>query len=168
MSKNHVKSRTISFINQYLNSKENIVKDIFLLDNYNDYPKFYQYYTRYPPINFKYEAELIANGLSFDKKTSYIKAFMETVERWYLFNQKDDELIYDSYFNLKKKGNLVQKPNKFCCFSQKQLQQKKMQDFRFDEYSYFYWIKVKKMNSQNDFLLPAQLFFLAFDKKNSE
>ena len=105
MSKNHVKSRTISFINQYLNSKENIVKDIFLLDNYNDYPKFYQYYTRYPPINFKYEAELIANGLSFDKKTSYIKAFMETVERWYLFNQKDDELIYDSYFNLKTKSH---------------------------------------------------------------
>lgn len=161
-------ARTLKYISVYLNSPENVITNIFRIDYYNDYPFFYQYATEYLPRNGRYESDLLANGISKDKNVAFIKAVMETIERWYLSNYKESEFIFDSYKNLKNKFIDALNPNLLRVVSQRQLLLKNYSKFKFSDNSRFYWTKVHSIVSKKQVNIPAQLAHFMHNKRHNE
>lgn len=151
--------KTLKAILAYLESSENVITNILRSDLYNDYPFFFQFMTDYLPRNGYSEADLIANGISLNKNEAFIKAVMETIERWYLSNYSEDDLIIDSYHNVRKKNENTLNPQLFSLIANKQLLLKSYAKFCFSRKSFFYWTSVEKLFSKEKFFIPAQLIY---------
>ncbi len=162
------KKQTLRYIFKYLKSPQNVITNIYRIDSYNDYPSFFQYATDYLPLRGKYEADLIPNGISFDKDTAFIKTVMETIERWYLSYYSAKDLVFNSYNNLKKKSPETLSPKLFAVINDKQLSSRKYAKFRFSEDTNLYWTKVRKLGGTKEVYAPAQLVFFMYDNKNEE
>lgn len=158
--------KSLRSIEAYIRSPESVVTNVYQSDEYNDYPFFYHFVTEYLPRKGWVEDDLLANGLSFSKQEAFIKAVMETVERWNLSNFEDADLIYGCYFNLRRKGNILN-PEIFRSVSDSQLKKERYKDFVFDQKSEFYWTTVCDLEGK-EFLIPAQMIHFMHNKIKSE
>jgi len=164
-------NKKTKIILNYLLSKDNIIKGIYPIDFYNDYPQFYQYATTYSIFNDSEEDnKLIANAISENKEEALIKTVMETLERFYLtISPPHKELIKDNFLNLKEK--LKQKSNKIkilnpeIFFNIIKKQNNKNNKFCFNQKTNFYWVKAINFLTNSKILIPAQLFYLTFSKE---
>ncbi len=145
----HLKEK-IKLLNKYLSSKKNIIKGIYQIDFYNDYPFFYQFATTYNLFNDKGEPknELIANAISENKNEAIIKTIMETLERFFL-TKPEKNLIIGSFSNFKNKHRFID-PNLFFHFPNKQNFTK----------TPIHWVKVEEINTKKYFFIPAQLVYI--------
>ena len=166
MSKKSELAKSLELIQGYINSSGSVVTNVYQSDEYNDYPFFYHFVTEYLPRRGWVEADLLANGLSFNRDEAFIKAVMETVERWNLSNFEDRDLEYDSYFNLRQRSKVLN-PEDFRAVSESQLRNKRYKDFVFDDKSKFYWTKVNNLKGE-EFLIPAQLIHFMYNMVKSE
>lgn len=155
-------------IEVYLDSSVSIITNIYQAECYNDYPLFYQYVTDYTPRQGRYNADLLANGISLNKKEAVVKAVMETIERWYLSDYSEKELLFDSFDNIKKKVKYPIDPKIFLLTSGKQLLQKQYKQFRWDESTPFYWTKVNSLHDKSESFIPAQLIHFMYKKSYTE
>jgi len=65
---------------QYLKSENSAITRLIKIDNYNDYPPFYQY-TAICQSNQEMDFELNVNGLSLNEEEAKTKAIFEAIER---------------------------------------------------------------------------------------
>lgn len=97
----------------YLKFEEKIVSRLVKVENYNDYPPFFQYTTAHrvdSHVNF----DLNANGLSFNEDEAKAKAVMETIERWVLFHSQESSPTYKcNNWDLSKGELIIPKRNIF-------------------------------------------------------
>jgi ribosomal protein S12 methylthiotransferase accessory factor len=160
-------NKEVKIILNYLQSKNNIIKGIYPIDFYNDYPQFYQYATTYSIFNeSEADNKLVANAISENKKEALIKTIMETLERFYLtISPTDKELIKDNFLNLKEK--LKEKSNKIKILNPENFFHiiVKNNKFRFNQKTNFHWVKAIDLLTNNKVLIPAQLFYFTFSKE---
>jgi ribosomal protein S12 methylthiotransferase accessory factor len=168
MNKNSLSNKTYNFVLKYLNSSESLITDVFPLDCYNDYPKYFQYITKYKSPFKKEQIDLCANGLSFNRKTAFIKAVLETLERWHLVYSDPSKFIKASYRNLVKKGIKVINPKSLINISHEQYKSKKYKDFVFNENSIFFWTKLQELNKESYYYVPAQMIYYISGSKYKE
>lgn len=145
-------SKTKKIIKEFLKSESNFIKKIVRIDNFNDYPKFYQY-----TIISEDESasNLNINALSHSKNQAYIKCFFEGIERYILINFNNKNFVIDTYKNLKLKHKVID-PNSFYHLPVSK-------DFRNLQLK---WLKAKNLITDEEALIPAQLIY--FPKNHNE
>lgn len=143
--------KKLNLIKKYLNSPLSVIKGIYPIDFYNDYPFFYQYATTYNLFNENGEPknDLIANAISKNKNEAIIKTIMETLERYYL-TIPEKNLIQGYFLDFKDKLTFIN-PNLFFHFYENNINLSK---------NIFFWTKVKEINSPKNFYIPAQLIYI--------
>lgn len=166
MNRKNELAETFRLVQGYLRSSESVVTNVYQSDEYNDYPSFYHFVTKYIPRRGWVEDDLLANGLSFNKEEAFIKAVMETIERCNLSNFEERDLKHGSYFDLRTKANVIN-PELFRAVSDSQVKNKKYKDFVFNEKSGFYWTKVNNLKGEG-LLIPAQMIHFLHNRVKNE
>jgi thiazole/oxazole-forming peptide maturase SagD family component len=145
-------------------TSNNFLKDLYSYDSlFYDEPKFYAYAAI---LNDKLNV-LIKSGYSSNTKNisssgvSYssrafalMKCISEIIERASLFSYTNSQVIYGSYNQFKKKGNILN-PSIYRHF-------KHIQDLAFG------WIKGTNLYNNTDCYIPAQLVFLNYSLIQNE
>lgn len=127
---------------------------------YNDEPKLFSYF-----INFKDKFEnedtdnAVANGVSFNKQKALLKVLGETVERYCLGLNNNNEFIFSSYNELVAKKRSVVDPCKF------QINNKNSIDIKNQK---FHWVKGKKLENKEIIYIPSQLVYVPYIYENDE
>ncbi len=78
-----LKNQDLEKVKKYLRSNDSVILDLYQIDNFNDYPPYYQYSAIYKD-NKKKNMFFANNGLAFDKDVAQVKTVMESIERWFL------------------------------------------------------------------------------------
>lgn len=140
--------KTKKIIKEFLKSDSNFIKKIVRLDNFNDYPKFYQYAVILEDNNNT--PDLNINALSHSKNQAYIKTFFEAIERYSLINFNNINLVIDNYKNLKLMHKIID-PNSFYHLPVSK-------DFHNLPLK---WLKAKNLITNEETLIPAQLIYFS-------
>lgn len=150
--------------------RSGILKKIYRKPFLNDEPKIFSFGVELNLDKIHTDGEfpdIFGSGTSKDETTALLKAIFESVERFSLAEFRFKDCVIDSYENLSKSSAAVD-PQKFCCFSKKQTNDKNYSDFCFSKRCKFYWTKCVDFTTSQEVFLPSQTIYCPYKYINNE
>lgn len=146
-----------------IDTKKEILIDIYRCPLYNDEPKIFAYSAIYRP-RYKNNTD-IANGFSFTKKLALTKVLGELIERYCLDHYNPKPLLKSSKEKLS-----YPHLDPFCIvsFSKSQLKKKSFKEYLMDKTSRYVWVKGWSLTERKRKLIPKQLVAINYTKIKDE
>ncbi len=142
-----------------------ILGDLLPRRNFPDEPQFYQYMCeRIAPLSNVKKG--FGYGCSENKSDAYKAAVAEAIEHYCILLECEENYIYGSYEQLKKRAV---NPERFRVFTDRQLRRPEYKKYRFDIHTKFNWLEASSLESGKAVLIPAQLAYAHYNfKKHRE
>lgn len=141
-----------------------LIKDIYEFLVENEDPYIYNFSARNSYLErllgISQEIKLNAGGPGISIRDGLLRSIGEIVERYSMFTldiYKSDELLVDSYKNLRRKGIEAVGPDKMKLFAEEQYKKPGFPYERFTEDTVISWIKGIDLVSKKEVYVPAQL-----------
>lgn len=138
---------------------QGILGDYSARPSFPDEPQFYQFICE-RKVDLPHVKKGYGYGCSKDKAEAIVISIAEAIEHHCVLNEQENLLIKSSF---KKLGKRAVNPTLFSSFTEKQLNKREFENFRFDENTLFNWVKAHTLPEKEEVFIPAQLVWANYD-----